>query len=137
MFVIFGWMKTRDSLGAVTSGYCYDCRRTVPWIIGKQTEWVTLYGMKTLPFLAKYYFVCGRCDDNVGLSRAEYWAVDRTMKRSGKIDGAPVHQALVDRIERQQLSDKTEVQMKWMRASLEAERERRESRESDHIDKPG
>jgi hypothetical protein len=121
MFVICGWMKTRESLGAVGNGYCYDCRRKVPWIIGKETEWVTMYGMRTLPFLSKYHFVCGRCDDNVRLTGAEFRRVRSAMKDRGTIDGSSIHAALISRIEQQQLAGKTELQLRWIRASMEAE----------------
>lgn len=124
MFVIFGWEKTQESLGNVASGYCYHCRKHRAWIIGKETEWVRLYGIRTIPFLSKYHFVCEKCNDDIPIGRSELGQVKRAMGEKGSINGTEIHRALMERIKAQQLAGKTELQLKWIQASLEQEAEK-------------
>lgn len=85
---------------------------------------MTFYEIRTLPFLSKYYFVCADCNDDVGLAPGEFRNVKKCMQKKGTINGSEIHKALLKRIEEQQLADKNETQLNWIRATMEAEKKK-------------
>ena len=125
MFIIFGWEKTLESLGVIGNGFCFHCRKTRAWIIGKETEWVSFYGIRAIPFRSIHHFVCEKCSDNIVLSGTEFRQVKRMMRDKGTVNESALHQTLMERIKTQQLTGKSELQLKWIQSSLEAEAEKR------------
>ena len=66
---------------------------------------------------------CESCTFFLELSTAELAAIKRRMKGHDSIDGTPIHASLVRRIEGSQLAGKTPKQLKFIRESMDAERE--------------
>ena len=114
MIVIFGWLKEKRPIKPVFSCYCYVCQRTGRWVVLRETEWVTFFGMRTIPFLSKDALACARCGDHTPLDKAH--STRLLQGDSGK------HEELVEAF---QLARKNEVQRNFLlatRASREPNR---------------
>lgn len=123
MFIIFGWQKEQKPLGEVGAIYCYDCRRAGPWIAVSESEWVTLSALRVFRFIHKHRLHCSGCSAFLALTPAEFRQIDRHMKQHDSIAGTPMHGALTQRVEAQQLAGKTPLQLKYIRESMQAERD--------------
>jgi hypothetical protein len=110
MFVVYGWRKEAQPIKQVVDCYCYVCQRHTAWHIWRESEWVTLFGMKTLPFVSRDALVCARCEDALSVPKRE-----SRQLLSG--DGAA---KAVASIERHQLASKTEVQRNFLLAARSA-----------------
>src|SRR5262245_42025320 len=127
MWIVFGWDKEEKPLGPVATGYCYDCRRIATWVVWNQSEWATLSAIRVLRFMNKHFLHCESCSAVFELSRAEFRSIDLEMRLQQSIDGTPVHAALMKRVEASQLGGKTELQLKFIRESMAAEKEYQEA----------
>ena len=123
MFIIFGWLKEAKQLGEVGKIFCYDCRRQSPWVVVNESEWVTLSAIKVFRFVFKHRLHCCGCSAFVALTPPEFRQVDRHMKGHDSLVGSPIHAALAQRIEHEQLAGKTPLQLKFIRESMQAERD--------------
>src|SRR4030095_17000740 len=110
MFIIFGWVKEQKPLGEVGEIFCYDCRRAGPWIAVSESEWVTLSAIKVFRFIYKHRLHCSGCSAVLALTPAEFRQIDRHMKQHDSLAGSPMHAALTQRIEAEQLAGKTPLQ---------------------------
>ncbi|MEP6503719.1 MAG: hypothetical protein ABJD97_10330 [Betaproteobacteria bacterium] len=113
MFVMFGWVKDAKALDASVRCYCYRCQRTRSWEAWKETEWVSFFMVKTIPFLSKTHIVCAAC--------REAFALDA--RRARQLGIAAELPLFVGHLERLQLAGKSAVQ----RGFLQAQREQRET----------
>ena len=113
MFVMFGWVKDARELDASVRCYCYRCQRTRAWSAWKETEWVSFFMVKTIPFISKTHIVCPNC--------REAFALDA--RRARQLGIASEMPQFVDHLEGLQLANKSEVQ----RGFLKAQRDQRES----------
>ena len=113
MFVMFGWVKDAREVQAGLRCYCYRCQRTRQWECWKETEWVSFFTVKTIPFLSSTHVVCGACREAFKLDarRARQLGIASELPRLGA------------HLEDLQLAGKSEVQ----RGYLKAQREQRES----------
>lgn len=68
MFIIFGWLKESYNISAFINHYCYNCGCKKFWVLHTETEWVTFFDIKTVPFLTKRKIFCERCGDGVNVS---------------------------------------------------------------------
>ena len=107
MLVMFGWLKEGRPIKAVLDCYCYVCQPQVSWSHWRETEWVTLFRMKTIPFLSKDSLVCSRCNDEAPVKK------DRTQALLNATD--PSHVASY--LEEFQLTSKSEVQRNFLLSS--------------------
>ena len=112
MFVMFGWVKDARELGAPVRCYCYRCQRMRHWECWKETEWVSFFMVKTIPFLSRTQVVCGACREAFKLDA----------QRARQLGIAAELPLFVDHLEDLQLAGKSEVQ----RGFLKAQREQRE-----------
>ncbi|MDR3479903.1 MAG: hypothetical protein P4L91_04240 [Burkholderiaceae bacterium] len=114
MLIMFGWVKEAKEVGPALDCYCYRCHRKRTWEHWKETEWVSFFTIKTIPFLSKTHVVCGGCREPVQLDRerANFLANREHLPR------------LAVFLEERQLAGKSEVQRNYMRA----QREQNESR---------
>ena len=115
MLVIFGWVKEATELGAALSCYCYRCQRQRTWEHWKETEWVSFFMVKTIPFLSKTHLVCGGCREAVLLDGA----------RSNMLAKPEQLPQLAGFLEEHQLAGKNPLQ----RSFLQAQREQSLARE--------
>ncbi len=115
MIVIFGWVKEAKPIRPVTDCYCYHCQRKRTWDLWRETEWVSFFAVKTIPFLWKNFIVCSGCGDTVHLDDLRYKQV---------VEGSPSGEFIVF-LEERQLSQKNEVQRNFLR-SIRAQGEMRE-----------
>ncbi|HEY6094791.1 MAG TPA: hypothetical protein VIU93_07540 [Gallionellaceae bacterium] len=115
MFIIFGWVKEAKQASHVVDNYCYHCQRKRTWNLWRETEWVSFFAVKTIPFLWKNFIVCGGCNDTIRLSESHYRQL---------ADGAPANEVAAF-LEEQQLSQKNELQRNYLR-SIRAQGERRD-----------
>jgi len=114
MIIIFGWLKETRPVKPVLECYCYVCQRKSSWELWRETEWVTLFGMRTLPFLSKDSLACSRCSDHTPVQRDQSQLLQRGEATS----------AAVAFLERYQLNGKSEVQRNFLlsaRAAREQE----------------
>jgi hypothetical protein len=123
MWIVFGWDKEERRVAEVANAYCYDCRRQTLWVVWNESEWVTFSAIRTLRFVNKNRLHCASCTFFLELGAAELAAINRHMKTHASIDGTPLHEGLVRRIENTQLGGKTPKQLKFIRESMDAERE--------------
>lgn len=110
MFVFFGWEKEQKSVDLTLKCYCYRCQRTQMWHASKEVEWISLYMIKTIPFLSHHYFTCFRCHEQIKLD----WIHSR------KISKPDQHAILIEYIENRQIADKTEVQKQYLKSRRDA-----------------
>ncbi len=113
MFVMFGWVKDAKEIGAAVRCYCYRCQRTRQWECWKETEWVSFFMVKTIPFMSKTHVVCAACRE----------AFQLDARRARELGIAAELPRFVDHLETLQLAGKSEVQ----RGFLKAQREQRET----------
>lgn len=109
MFIMFGWVKERKEVGPALSCHCYRCQRTRTWEHWKETEWVSFFTIKTIPFLSKSYLVCEACREPVALdgTRARFIGVAANEHR------------LAQFLDEHQLAQKTPVQRSYLLAQRE------------------
>ena len=115
MIFIYGWLKEKRLVKPVLNCYCYVCQRTESWGVLRETEWVTFFGMRTIPFLSKDALACTRCGDHTPLDKAH-------SARLLRGDGLNKSEAFV---EQYQLARKNDVQRNFLlatRASREPNR---------------
>jgi hypothetical protein len=112
MFVMFGWVKDAKEIGASVRCYCYRCQRTRQWERWKETEWVSFFMVKTIPFLSSTHVVCGACREAFKLDA-------KRARQSGIAEELP---RFTEHLEDLQLASKSDVQ----RGFLKAQREQRE-----------
>ena len=113
MFVMFGWVKDAKEIGSAVRCYCYRCQRVRPWECWKETEWVSFFMVKTIPFLSKTHVVCAACRE----------AFQLDAQRARQLGIATELSRFAEHLENLQLAGKSEVQ----RAFLKAQREQRET----------
>lgn len=58
MFVVFGWLMETRPVKPLLQCYSYVCQRGTSWELWRETEWVTLFRMRTLPFLSRDSLAC-------------------------------------------------------------------------------
>ncbi|POP41048.1 hypothetical protein CHU32_24085 [Superficieibacter electus] len=104
MIIIFGWLKERYIHCVLLSAWCFQCSRIKSWALAYEKEWVTFFGIKTIPFICKRFLVCEGCGDVIPLT----WREWRTWFASGDV-AAGQHF-----IEQYQLARKTEVQRRFL-----------------------
>lgn len=109
MIVIFGWLKEKTPVRPVLDCYCYVCQRESPRELWRETEWVTFFGARTLPFLSKYSLVCSRCDDETPIDH-----VHLKQLQCGEVAGTVAH------LEKHQLANKNDVQRNFLLAARAA-----------------
>lgn len=110
MIIIFGWLKETRPVKPVLDCYCYVCQRKSSWEIWRETEWVTLFGMRTLPFLSKDSLACSRCSDQTPLDRTRSQQLQRGEGASGTVAF----------LEKYQLGSKSEVQRNFLLSARSA-----------------
>lgn len=115
MFVVFGWLKEAKEVGNGLACHCYRCQRKRTWEHWRETEWVSFFAIKTIPFLSKSHVVCSACRESISLNADQ--------SRSLGIEERLPH--LVKFVEEHQLSQKSEVQRNF----LLSQREQSQSRE--------
>lgn len=123
MWIVFGWEKEERPIWEVATGYCYDCRRKTLWVVWNESEWVTFSAIRTLKFINKNRLHCASCTARFELSAAELGKIKRHMQAHDSIDGTPLHEHLMQRVEAAQLAGKTPLQLEFIRRSMAAERE--------------
>ncbi|WP_153067200.1 hypothetical protein [Steroidobacter cummioxidans] len=123
MWIVFGWDKEQKVLGEVATAYCYDCRRESEWLVSRESEWVTFSAIRVFRFICKHRLHCGGCTAVFPLTNAEFKEIDSHMRRNDSINGTDLHADLVERIETEQLANKTPLQLKFIRESMEAQRQ--------------
>ena len=116
MIINFGWLKEARPLRPAFASYCYHCQKSVTWHLWRETEWVMFFGVKTIPFLAKNFLACPRCE----------YAFHLTWSRYSAIDSKDTQRVVAAAIEEEQLRPKNELQRNFL-LSQRAEREARES----------
>jgi hypothetical protein len=123
MWIVFGWDKEERPIGPIGEPYCYDCRRQSEWIVWNQSEWATLSALRVLKFINRHRLHCESCTFNLELNSREMGEIERHMRKNDSLRGVPVYEALIKRIESEQLATKTPLQIKFIRESMAAERE--------------
>ena len=117
MFVVFGWLKEQRRTNGVVKCHCYRCQRMRGWEHWKETEWVTFFAIKTIPFMSKSYLVCSACREPRELQAVVASMLAKPTDLS----------ALQMKLEEQQLASKSDVQ----RAYLLSQREQLTARRDD------
>lgn len=123
MWIVFGWDKEQKMLGEVATAYCYDCRRDSAWFVSRESEWVTFSAIRVFRFICKHHLHCGGCSAVFPLTTSEFKQIDRHMRRNDSINGTDLYACLANRIEREQLADKMPLQLKFIRESMEAQKQ--------------
>jgi hypothetical protein len=114
MIVMFGWVKERRAVGSGLTCYCYRCQRARDWEHWKETEWVSFFMIKTIPFLSKNFVVCTACREPIELDR----------KSSRQLGPAGNHSELAKHLEEHQLAQKSEVQRRFLQSHREQAQDR-------------
>ncbi len=86
--------------------YCWRCHRTSEWSLWRETEWVTFFYIKTIPFLWKHSLVCAGCRDTI--------PIDRSL--AARIGAERGHSELAEFLESRQMAGKNETQRNFLRA---------------------
>lgn len=102
MIIIFGWLKEYSRQYGFVKPYCYNCGQKTLWILQKETEWISFFAVKTIPFIFKYSVFCERCGDKVDIPAPTYLTYRNK------------HPQLQNHIEITQLGRKTSVQQIYL-----------------------
>ena len=116
MIIIFGWLREAKEVGPGLDCYCYTCQRSRPWEHWRETEWVTFFDIRTIPFLSKNHVVCAACRQPIQLNG----------RQSGQLQNKDQWPSLVHFLEEHQLAEKSELQRNFL-LSQRAEKERNAS----------
>lgn len=116
MFVIFGWEKTVKPLETLLTTDCRRCQNHARWNIWQQTEWVSLFFIRLLPFKSRYYLACGICSDAVELSEKTCKRA-RNHRRLSPAKSRDVYDQLIGEIEDHQYAGMTEGQRQYYKNS--------------------
>jgi hypothetical protein len=114
MFIIFGWEKTVKPVESVLNTDCFQCRNISKWSIWRETEWVSLFFIKVIPFRNQYHLVCNICNDSVKLSSAMAKDALSPNKRTQEL-----HDLLVKSIEEHQFAGLTETQILFRKSQFQ------------------
>ena len=122
MFIIFGWLKEEVIVKSLIDTHRYHCNHSTNWYLCKETEWVTFFDIRTIPFINKYFIVCERCGDVFDLDRGLSKQINKldSLSDRKRID---LHNALVQAMEKFQLRNKTERQIKYIKTMRSEESE--------------
>lgn len=120
MFIIFGWLKEARHEKSLINTYCYHCNSDSIWELYSETEWVTFFEIRTIPFLRKYFVVCRKCNDEFDLDKKISKGVNR-LDRLSKRKSKKLHDLLVSELESYQLSNKTERQLEFIKSQRSSE----------------
>ena len=112
MIVMFGWVKDARQVETGLKCWCYRCQRLRGWELWKETEWVSFFMVKAIPFMSKFHLVCSACRDAL--------AIDAGAARQLATPAALP--AIVQQVETLQLASKSEVQRGFL-LSQRAQRE--------------
>lgn len=115
MFIIFGWLKEEQAVKPLIDTYCYHCSNSSTWHLCKETEWVTFFDIRTIPFITEYFIVCERCNDVFDLDKKTGRKVMSIHKLSSS-KSEQLHDKLVKNLEKHQLANKTERQLAYIKA---------------------
>ena len=115
MFIIFGWEKTVKPVESVIKTECFNCKNLSGWSIWKETEWISLFFLKLIPFRSKYYLVCNICNDSIGLSGSLVKEILDPTRRTDEL-----HDILVKGIETHQFQGMTETQIEYWKSRFAA-----------------
>lgn len=111
MFVIFGWEKTVKSLESLITTNCYHCDNVSSWSLLKETEWLSLFFIRAIPFISKYHLCCDICSNSVSLNNK--LAMSTLDKRNRN---EALHAELLSKIEQHQFAGLTEGQISYKKA---------------------
>ena len=114
MLIVFGWEKTSKPVESVLKTNCYNCQNKSGWTIWKETEGVSLFFVKVIPFITKYYLCCNLCYDSVPLSAKDARACLNPKKRTREL-----HDHILGLIDQHQFSGLTENQIKFRKSQFE------------------
>ena len=115
MFVMFGWTKEAKEVETSLKCYCYRCQRMRAWEHWKETEWISFFMVKTIPFLQKSHVVCSGCRESL--------RVDARRARQLGIAAELPH--CVEFVESHQLAQKSDIQRRFLLAQREQGETRR------------
>jgi hypothetical protein len=104
VIIIFGWVKEAKEAGPALDCYCYRCHCKRAWEHWKETEWVSFFMIKAIPFLWKSYVVCAACRQPIELDSMR-------LRQLGRKEQLP---NLAEFIEERQLLGKNEVQRNFL-----------------------
>lgn len=110
MIVIFGWLKEARPVKTVLECHCYVCQRNSSWELWRETEWVTFFGVRTIPFLNKDALACSRCGVHTSIDRSH----SRRLIDGNDTEGTTAF------LEKFQLAGKSEVQRNFLLATRAA-----------------
>lgn len=113
MFIIFGWAKTTKPIESVLKTECFHCKNLSGWSIWKETEWISLFFIKVIPFLNKYHLVCNICSDSISLSNSLAREILNPEKRTSEL-----HDILLKNIEEHQFEGMTETQVEYWKSKI-------------------
>ena len=113
MFVIFGWEKTAKPIESVLKAECFHCKNLSGWDVWKETEWISLFFIKLIPFLNKYYLVCSICNDSISLPNSLAREILNPNNRTTEL-----HDSLVKSIEKHQFEGMTETQIEYWKSKF-------------------
>ena len=106
MFVMFGYARQVRQLAPVLRCHCYRCQRERPWELWKETEWVSFFMIRTIPFVSRTTLVCPTCGSELKVPAAQ----------SRRLEARQDVRELTHAYEEAQLADKNEVQRTWLRS---------------------
>jgi len=112
MIIIFGWMKETKPIRPILETYCYHCQKQATWYLWRETEWVSFFDIKTVPFIWKNYLVCSGCEDVTHLDWPRYL----------KLSSPGIKAEIAAVLEEKQLKPKNEIQRRFL-LTQRAERE--------------
>lgn len=112
MFFVFGWEKTFKPAESLLRTHCHNCNKDTPWRVWRETEWVSLFFVRLLPFLTKYHLACDSCRDALAVD-TELLRMARARHRLSDERSGHLHDEIVKRIQDRQLGGLTEGQRRY------------------------
>jgi hypothetical protein len=115
MIFIFGLTSKGATDRPLLDTHCYECKRSMTWDLFRDTEWMSAFFVRLLPIKSDYYLRCQGCHESLALSPDEVKGV-KQLDSMAPEESKALHDKLVQRLETQQLSDKTETQREYLKS---------------------
>ena len=106
MFMMFGWVKDAQEVANPLRCYCYRCQRMRHFECWKETEWVSFFMVRAIPFLSSTQVVCNACRETFKLDA----------QRARQLGIAAEVPGMAEHVEDLQLANKSEVQRRFLKA---------------------
>ncbi|MDH5435023.1 MAG: zinc-ribbon domain-containing protein [Gammaproteobacteria bacterium] len=114
MSTFIGRMEEKKIIKPVLDTHCYQCSSITKWDLYRETNWMSVLGIKFIPIGHKYYLSCQNCHDEFKL-KSEFVTFLKSSSDNNE-STEKIRRELINELEDNQLSSKTEKQLAYIQS---------------------